>query len=319
MPRHERSSRVALVGVLVLAPALARAQDAELQLEWQAVPGCPDAAAVRARVRELRAPHDAGRVPRPVRARASITQDHEWRLRLQTETAGGAGERTLTGASCDEVAEAAALILALAADETTATNPAPVPLAAPSERPASVASVAPPVAPRRREPALRLFVRVDAALDVGSLPSASPGVAVAAGVARARWRVELSAFTFAAQRATLAGGVGGDVGVSGGLARGCLGVLNQRFGLDACAGLEGAWMYGEGVGLPDARSGGAMRWAARVGLAARWRVTSAVRLRALIEPAVELAGPTFVVENAGAVHEPSAVFLNVFAGVEAGD
>lgn len=310
----------------MLAAAEVHAQAVEVPLRWDAPPTCPDVASVLRRVDSLRQPAARGAPSRLLQARATVTHEAAWRLLLHTETRAEVGERTLSGASCAEVAEAAALILALAADGSDGSPDAPPPVeqlappppvVTPAPPPPAALSPAPPARPRVA--AWRVHVRAEGLLDVGTLPAVAPGASVALGVSRGRWRAELAGLVLVSQRAEVTPGVGGDIGLAGALLRGCFALVHAGVSLDACAAFEGGWMSGQGVGVVDAQRDGGARWAARVGLAARVRITGSVRLRAALEPGVAFVTPTFVVTHAGVVYDPSPWFAQLFVGLEAGD
>lgn len=87
----------------------------QLQLEWEAPRQCPQIEDVRARVDRSWA-GDAGGV---IAARGELVATGErarpWRLRLRLVAASGTAERELEGRSCDALADAAALMIAMAA------------------------------------------------------------------------------------------------------------------------------------------------------------------------------------------------------------
>ncbi len=220
----------ALLG-LGLATDRARAEGSTglVELEWVAPDGCPDAAYVEAATERL-AP-GLGTVGGPyLHAHADVRREKSglWRVEIRTAGPEGAGRRTVTAESCSALADAAALILALAIDPDrvaatpTATGPAPqAPRPAPSASTAATpsnATVAPasPAAPTVSTPAeatlassvedsvpprgfgpdsasrwaIRFAVAAAAVLDTGTLPTAAPGFAVTLGVVP----VALSAF-----------------------------------------------------------------------------------------------------------------------------
>lgn len=92
---------------LMLAP--------QLQLEWRAPQGCPQVEDVRARVDRSWA-GDAGGV---IEAHGEVVgtgdRARPWQLRLRLVAASGTAERELEGRSCDALADAAALMIAMAA------------------------------------------------------------------------------------------------------------------------------------------------------------------------------------------------------------
>lgn len=152
-----------------------------LDFTWTAPDTCPTRAAV---VEQLSQAVDAGgkELP-PLMARAVVTQDGtSWRLELVTEMDGRRGTRVLEADSCDGLARAATLVLALtlgeglarrqAEAEAAAAAPAPPPPAVPP--PASKPT--PP--PERKRSSLLLWAGASVGGD--ALGVLGPGVVVGA-------------------------------------------------------------------------------------------------------------------------------------------
>jgi hypothetical protein len=127
--------------VLALVAAQARASNAEglVALEWVAPAECPDAEEVEREVRRLR-PDRIGSGGPYLRAHGEVHQvkSGSWRIEIHTTSAQGTGFRTVTAESCSALADATALIIALAMpaaedagasapiSSTSASPPAPV-------------------------------------------------------------------------------------------------------------------------------------------------------------------------------------------------
>jgi len=190
-----------------LAAGAARAED-DLELTWEAPPGCPSAALVRQRLGAL-AGGDARLAGAHVHAEGRIEQaDGGYRLTLIVHDGARVGKRTVESVSCLDLGRAAAVALGLflqnAADgvettsgtetapardepgtrtETSATNAATAGTA--SERPpapAASSATARPQERARREPA-------PAAQSPSSEAAASRAEEDAARRGRRRWRV----------------------------------------------------------------------------------------------------------------------------------
>jgi hypothetical protein len=110
--QRRAAALAALCGVLGCSAV--HAQSSELvELTWHAPAGCPEAADVQARIRKLAA--SAKPSGAPLRAEATITRKTGGELHLQLVIHAGTlvGERNLEGRSCDALAGAAAVNLAL--------------------------------------------------------------------------------------------------------------------------------------------------------------------------------------------------------------
>jgi hypothetical protein len=144
-----------------------------IDLEWNAPAECPSRDAVL---------EDAARVvakpPEPrshATVRADVTRDPrgQWHAALSVDADGAHSERVLDAESCQEIARAAALIVAIVVEgkePAQAQNPH---LAAPAS-PAPVAPARPAVSGRPQSPSA-FVVSVAGVVDWGLLPSAAPG------------------------------------------------------------------------------------------------------------------------------------------------
>lgn len=117
---------------------------------------------------------------------------------ITIERATGTEIRTLTSDSCDAVADAAALVIAIGAapDEPPPTVPLPEPLPpAPTVEPPRSAPIVPqqPDAAPARIPRedLRIGVAADAGIAWRTVPAIGPTIAGSLAVIGERWRVEL--------------------------------------------------------------------------------------------------------------------------------
>ncbi len=313
------------------APVAAQPLPSGLALQWSAPPQCPTAAQVSDAVaRLLGRPLAEGPSPCVARARVQPLRRRGWRLRLSIATRGAPRHRTLEGASCVAVTDAAALVLALAIDpEAVASRPAapappeaPQPPPAPAPPPQPPPPLPPPVAVARPEPApprpsrpLRWHLRAAVFGDVGSLPAATVGPSLAVGLSYGALRVEAYAVYAAPQRAALDRG-GGDFDLVGAGLSGCGLARVGRFDLGGCGGLEAGSLRGAAYGVARPGSGSAPWLAVTFGAAARARLSSRWGVLAQVGGAAPLRRPEFVIDEVGAVFRASALTLRATAGVE---
>jgi hypothetical protein len=175
----------AVLSLAIVANARsARAEEAGvLTFSWQAPSGCPSRDDLRAEIARLLG--GAIRVPKggDIKARAVVAHGQTWSLAIETELAGQPGRRSIEAASCQDLADATALIIALMIDPNAvaahAAQPRPVPPPAPSDP-----------APQK-ERRVAYFVGIHAAGSYGTLPSVDAGLGGGVGLAGRRWRVEL--------------------------------------------------------------------------------------------------------------------------------
>ncbi|MEZ4441548.1 MAG: hypothetical protein R3B72_20785 [Polyangiaceae bacterium] len=230
-----------LAGLTLVAVANA---EGPIALSWTAPPGCPTTTAVRAAIERQLGGAPKGK---PLEARGRVwRQGDRFHLSLRMHDAAGEGQRELDASSCEDLADAGALIIALAHDpEAVAATqaraeppgegeagegrevpitiePAPVvPLPTPPPPPA--APPPSPIAPLVRPPAfppvpreepdrvpwLRVALEPSVGFDLGSLPGPAFAVGGAATLRIHPWSVGLRGQYLLPRRQTLAGSTAG--------------------------------------------------------------------------------------------------------------
>lgn len=104
-----------MLALLSAWAVLAGPPEPGLSVQWDAPAGCPDGAVVRARVVRL-VGEEAARKAR-LTARAAVrAEGGRWALELELAGETGAGKRSLSAGRCEELAGAAALVIAIAVD-----------------------------------------------------------------------------------------------------------------------------------------------------------------------------------------------------------
>ena len=107
-----------LASFVSIAALTGQANAAPLELDWSAPPGCPDRQQVLAAIQRLIGAQGAGAARLSVQGEI-VARDETLELKLVWRTGSAQTERLMESASCDELARAAALVVALAADPTT--------------------------------------------------------------------------------------------------------------------------------------------------------------------------------------------------------
>ena len=305
----------------------ARAQTAPIELAWRAPAECPAQDAVLGEVAGV-----LGHVPAgaPIQARVEVTraEDGLWKAQLELATRGAQGQRQLVAASCEAIASATALIVAVAVESgvmpesprttqsDTARNDGRAPAALPFFR-------------------SQLLVGASGVVDDGAMPSIAGGVEVGIGWTGAwrAWRVRVLASGAAfpdqsklADQAPLAAkNEGGDFRLLDVSGRACAGVILGSFDLGPCVGAEFDSM--DAWGTPTVASPGhtssstGAQWVSLSGSAlAEWQFAGAFALFARVDGLMPLAHPLFVIAQPGngqaVVHQPSAVALRLALGLE---
>jgi hypothetical protein len=261
-----------------------------LRLEWHAPAGCPDRehaqAAIAAALGKPLPPRDE---PAVVRVQIAQREDGQWNADIWMYGADGSGERSFAGASCAHVADAAALIVAMALD------PSAAPERADSDAGAARASLP-------NETALRFLLGLRVSGGTGSLPEPSAGIALALGVELGRLRAEVDAAAWLPQvaRGGLDGEVGGRLGLFTGALRGCFDALRPGGGalrIGACLAFEAGVATGEGIDISDPQTDEHL-WAAGLGgLSLRHAGRSPLRLGLLLELGAPLRRPIWEIDD----------------------
>ncbi|MBL4686495.1 MAG: hypothetical protein JKY37_18005 [Nannocystaceae bacterium] len=250
---------------------------AAVQLSWTAPSQCPPASKVREGIANLLGDATAVAAASEVRVVAEVMAEAAaYRLNLRVETPSGQTTKTMSGARCEVLVDATALISAIAIDpsavfEATETPPPEQPeppapgLAGPTEEfpvepapePQSPQPRANDVVDRRpapeprsltRAPLVRFGLQATGGLDLTMLPGVSGGLSIVGAVFGARWRAEVNGVALLPRTGEVQSEVGARVGLLAAGLRGCwtptLGVVE----FPLCGGAEAGAFRGEPVG-----------------------------------------------------------------------
>jgi hypothetical protein len=320
---------------LAAAPALADDAPYPIALDWNAPEGCPARDEIVVEIeRLLGGPPTAGK---HMSARAAASQvPAGWELELSITDEHGTGERRVTGATCKEAGDAAALIIALAFDpkavEATMAagtpTPAPAPAPAPEPAPAPVPVVVPPsrppppplpwTPPPEPEEKLWLSAGVTAGGDIGSLPATAFGLGATVGLryrpvaAQVRFRYLFSVDATDSPR----DGKGGHFDLWTVTPRFCLTPWTSAapgkralgdLALDGCVEVDLGQMRGEGTGVLNGREGDALWVAPAAAVDLELTLLPWLGARLDLSLGVPALRPRFVLDALGVVHTASPV------------
>ncbi len=310
-----------------------------IALHWEAPATCPGADRVREHARRRMATD--GTTPVVAHGVVRSIDASTWVLTLSLEGEGGREDREIRAASCDALAEAAGLLIAVAADpsrgpvgpavvpepatpepetteattaEPTTTSPA---TAEPTTGPVTPTVVAsPPLRRRRVSGASRAelggqFLRV--------LPRAADvtfGGAVALRMPLAR--VELRGRYALAQRVEQDGlaDVGGTIDLWTLGASGCFAPRWRRIEIPICAGVELGAMRGRSFGVEQSGEARSLFAAIPIDANLIWSPIPRVGLLAGAGAAAGLLRPSFHLRDQAPLFRAGPVALRVIAGVE---
>jgi hypothetical protein len=317
-----------------------------VEFRWDAPEGdCPTEAQVLERVEALLGGAvEASRDERLTAiARVRRESDGRWDLRLWTVTDEATRFRSIHGESCAVVAEAGALIAAMAIDpevlsrattddaalraaedaEATADDDEPPPIEEPEPEPDSSPRAMPQPTTRPEPepepaPARTGAVRAGVGVDWGPLPGVGAALELRGALLLRRWRFDLVGSYLPPRRAVFDDrpdeGISAQL-VAAGLRTGpswSLGAVDLMVSL----GLESGAMLGRGFGLARSERA-AVLWAAVLlepGLV--WRFTRRLGLAVSVTGFVPLVRSRFTIDARGEVWRPSPVTVRAHAGLE---
>jgi len=309
------------VCAVTLCPTPARAaRPVDVDLRWSApeaspeAPPCPEEARVRAAIerlarRPLRSPGGS-----PVRVAIDVTPvQGAWTVRIAIEHPGEAAphERRIRGATCTEVADAAAVVVAVALAEGAASRlrPAPAPGVVPVEHPAE--SLPLPVGP-----AVRAALRVSGGADFASLPAPTFGVEPALVIVVGPDRVELGGSLWLPETAQGTAMASAQVSLAAAGARYCRAFLPGAVEIGGCVGLEAGALRGSGGGVTHPASGASPWVAPGLGVLGEWAFAAHLSLAVGLDALVPVVRDSFQVAGLGELYRPPPVTARALLGLE---
>jgi hypothetical protein len=279
-----------------------------LDLQWVAADGCPDGASARAAIDRYVGERGQGALgPVSVRVELAPDGDGAWQGRVALRSRSGQGDRVFHGPSCDQVAEAATLIVAILLEPLKTTA-----------KIREEASAPPPSEPAVETAHVELGVQTSG--DVGSLPAPTVGVGLVLGVRAGSALVDIQGSYWAPQRADHGPvpGSGGEMGLYAGSLRACVDVFRPRqgrFRLDPCARVELGLATGVGFGLPDRKESRDL-WGAALGGLSAWLSSAPLSSWISVEIGTPFARPIYRIDGYDStVFRASPVLLRASSGV----
>ena len=303
--------------VSVLRPASAD-QDRAFKFIWQAPAGCPSTDELLGGIARL-----LGGVPRVskdggLEARASVKHEASWAVSIETESEGRVGRRFIEAVSCQDLADATALIIALMID--------PDAVAAHTTESRSVAKTPATAAhmPANVSRTTDVLLALHAAGSRGTLPGFDVGLGAGLGLAGRHWRLELRG-TYGLRRDqkavvnSPAGAYGRFNFAAAGLA-GCLDFGSAGLGYGVCADGELGVVSAEGVHFDEGSLAHTVWWALGAGVFTAVPLGRSLRLPVHADVLSPVHRPEFVfTDDRGAatrVFRAPAVGIRLSAGLE---
>jgi hypothetical protein len=233
---------------------------------------------------------------------------------------GGRRTRVIAAKSCSALAEAAALVVAMALRD----GPAEEPIAT---EPEAVEPPKPPLIVRTerdgaRRAALPSAIAVGAGFTglAGVMPETVPGLGAWAAWLSGRARIALSAYGTAAQTALAPNGASGaELRLVGAAARGCwTAIASHRFDLGPCVGFDILRISSVGTGITAPREATTWDGAASLGALATFALDGSLVLTVAADALAPTSRPRFVLEGEPltVLHRPAAVWGRLLLGGE---
>jgi hypothetical protein len=312
MAKIARSFVFVALATSFTSPVLAQSMPTSaLTLEWIAPGECPSRDEVFGEMQRLLGG------PQPLlsgerwTARAVVSHEDAWSVSIETSSASGPHWRTLRAQTCRGLADATALILALAINPRAVARSVPAPAAVPSPSPPSTPTTARVTAPTGTRP-IQFSIGLPLSFSAGVLPEIDYGIGGALGV-----RVDSIVLELAVQDwlrpvvATIpASSAGGTFRLLSGTLYACNAFRTGPFETGPCAELDVGRIEATGFGVTSATTGSALWLAAGIGALAVTNLdasgTWAVPIH--LDALVPIERRSFVIQNVpGVVYGQSSI------------
>jgi hypothetical protein len=244
-----------------------------------------------------------------------------WHLRLEAEERGAhppaTHVRELDAPTCDQLAEAAAVAIAVSV-RALAKDEAP-----PPSRPSAAVAVksAPPLPSRvapgtAAEAPWRALLTFAVTGDAGDLPGVGLGLRVGATLTHAALRAALALGWIPPRDSLMPTGSGGRFQLGFAAADGCWAPQRNAWTFLVCAGGELGAYGAEGVGVTSSFSRTTLWRAARAAVGATLALGGPVALVLEAGAALPLSRPSFVLDGVSPVYRPASVAVRGGLGLE---
>ena len=310
--------------------------ESTFSLRWNAPSVCPDSSAVKAEIERLlgRPPGQSTDRPVSLQADVALTPAGTFAVHIVVAAAEGSGERRIESASCEQAAQATALVASLAidpeavaahADSKAVTSDATLDAkndAAPGGHARSAGDATPgstrvqssgssqhvrageraytsqqlPASVRRPE-STHFDLGGDVGSEIGVLPKPTLHIGGSVGLSWRRAYLELAGGYALSQRAAAPqrAGQGANIQLDTLLFRGCTAIFAGSFELAPCAALETGLFNATGVGISAPETGHHPWLAAVAGPRFAWSPIPALVLALELDGGVALVRPKFTI------------------------
>ncbi len=274
---------------------------------------CPDEAAFIARVEA----HFGGALDADLTATVTATKtDPGWTVRIETTTGDATGERTIEGATCAEVFDAAALVVAMAVPPKISSPPPPPEGEGDRPPPPPPQPPSPPPSPPPPPPPLPVHIsaRIVVGSNLGMLPGADPGFAAAFAVSRGRLRGEVGASTWLERSRSVDtddGVRGADLSLKAAGLRACYLPAARVW---TCAAGELGSMRGIGFGADDDFDRSSTWLAGGASAVAPFSLSRSFNIVVIADALAPIRRPRFLHDGPVEVYQPAPVIGRLWVG-----
>lgn len=325
-------------GVALFAALLASSPceaDGAISVEWVAPEGCPEAPVVSARIdAEIGGARPA---EVPLVARATVTRDTAFRLTLDVD---GHEPRTIEASSCDELAEATVLVVAMTVESARREAMAPRVVAAgpsaeatPTQREGTAPTVPNEAAPQvdlspsevsrdfdaeTRKRTWRVAVRVEGELAYGGVPILMAGPRFAVGAEGDAWNAEaaLRWLPSVSHDVTQSPRVGASFELVSAVLSGGGAWSWGGLRLELVLAVELGVVTGTAFGLASPGKGSSFWVAVDGGARLRYRWVDRVGVFAALDASVPISRSEWIIDGVGRVADISPIGLSARLGGE---
>ena len=301
----------------------------EVDVSWNAPEACPQAPAVQQAIADNLGRDTFSDALDQVTVQAEVVPEGEqWRLQVAVELPEGSVQRELVAPTCEELADAAGLIIAVALDPLRVREARPLPTASALPQAWAEPPEPPPEPPSEPEPAPITLppdvrpkgeLRAAGMLDVGTLPKVRGGAQLGVGIV-GRWFRADASLAYWAPRAirpfeTVPSSPGTRLQQAGAGLRGCLSPKLGAFEPSTCAGVDGGLAWARGVGIPSPQTT-ALPWLTTYGgMELAWVSRAGVGLFAGVDAQFHLVRPAVRLEGLGQALKVAPVGARASVGV----
>jgi len=309
---------------------LANSSSQAAEFTWDAPEGCPDRDALRWRIEEALGTTLANAAPLIFSAKVEGKLPKHWVVALDASGSANPTEvqhRELHASSCDELAQAVsvAIALALGADQTErketlpATPVSEAPEAPEPTRP-DATELSRAVTPKKEPESKRSYwgaAELGPTFDLGSLPGLAPGIEIAGLAGKGALGVRLSGLVLPNRTTLDSNNRGGRFTLLAASAMACGLSTRSSVIVRICAGSEFGRLSGTGVNTTTSWTGTSSWVAPRIDLESSWPLfDDSLRLFGAGTLAMPMIRKEFSVSGLGLVHQTDQVIGRLGAGLE---